>query len=302
MKKYYTISPIFNEGGIGSGFFSNYRIVLEKLIQFENQKNNGEYEDTVPYITWANTTFVDGFDPVIDYGNIVGGNMPINDEVNPFDYWFDQEIPYQLNVLPENIIKSPLNRNNFIDHREHYFNNVPFLNVQQLIDKKYITPKQYILDKVNDIYEKEFKNEIVLGIMARGSEFNFWHNPEYGYVTIDDYLKNIENILNKHPEITKLFIVSDETEYVEKISNKFPNSYFIPGVFRRTDETDEYLQRVPCWMNVSKKRENHCRLLGEEAIIQTKLLAKSNYLFGRLSGLICGAVLWNENIKEVFKI
>jgi hypothetical protein len=41
MKKYYTISPIFNEGGIGSGFFSNYRIVLEKLIQFENQKIMG---------------------------------------------------------------------------------------------------------------------------------------------------------------------------------------------------------------------------------------------------------------------
>jgi hypothetical protein len=55
-------------------------------------------------------------------------------------------------------------------------------------------------------------------------------------------------------------------------------------------------------MNVSTKRNDHCKLLGEETIIQTKLLGKCDYLFGRLSGVFAGAVLWNENIKKVFKI
>jgi hypothetical protein len=76
----------------------------------------------------------------------------------------------------------------------------------------------------------------------------------------------------------------------------------MPNIFRRTDETDEYINRVHCWPNVSTKRPDHCKLLGEETIIQTKLLGKCDYLFGRLSGVFAGAVLWNENIKKVFKI
>lgn len=33
-----------------------------------------------------------------------------------------------------------------------------------------------------------------------------------------------------------------------------------------------------------------------------KLLGKCDYLFGRHCGLIAGAVLWNENIKDVIII
>jgi hypothetical protein len=111
-----------------------------------------------------------------------------------------------------------------------------------------------------------------------------------------------QKILLENPEITKLFIVSEDMNYINELHKAFPDSYFIPNVFRRTDETDEYINRVHCWPNVSTKRPDHCKLLGEETIIQTKLLGKCDYLFGRLSGVFAGAVLWNENIKKVFKI
>lgn len=298
MKKYYSISPIFNEGGIGSGFFSNYRIVLEKLIEF-NETN----KDGVPYINWANTTFVDGFDPVIEYGNVISNdNMIIDDTNNPFDEWFDQEIPYNEPKESCEIIKYPIQRNMRIDHSENYFNNIDFLKYQQYIDKLYIKPKKYILDKIDDIYEKEFKNEIVLGVMARGSEYNFWHGDIYGVYNVDDYANKINEILISHTQITKIFIVSDETYYVEKLNEIFPSSYYVPNIFRRTDESDEYIHKVPCWMNLSKKRKDHCKLLGEETIIQTKLLSKCNILFGRKCGILAGAILWNENIKELITL
>ena len=296
MKKYYSISPIFNPNGIGSGFFSNYRIVLEKLIWF-NENTNG----LMPYINWANTTFVDGFNPIIENGNIVGGDMVIDDTNNPFDLWFDQDNPYASNVPLEDIIISPIDRTMVIDHTNHYFN-TPELLKQQEIDKLYVKPKQYILDKIDEIYEKEFKGHVVLGVMARGSEYNYWHGNIYGIFGTEDYIKEIKKILEDKPEITKLFIVSDETEYVTAIHEAFPSSYFMKNIFRRTDETIEYINRVPCWMNVSTKRENHCKLLGEETIIQTKLLGKCDYLFGRRCGILAGAILWNENIKELFTL
>jgi hypothetical protein len=55
-------------------------------------------------------------------------------------------------------------------------------------------------------------------------------------------------------------------------------------------------------MNLSDKRPHHRRLLGEETIIQTKLLAKCNILFGRKSGVLCGSILWNENIKKLITL
>lgn len=297
MKKFYNISPIFNEGGIGSGFFSNYRIVLEKLIQFHESNFN-----SVPYINWANTTFVEDFNPIIDNGSVVGGEMPIDDTNNPFDYWFDQEIPYNYEKGDVEILNYPTQRNMYIDHSKNYFDDPSSLKRQQIIDKLYIKPKKYIIDKVNEIYENNFKNENVLGVMARGSEYNFWHGDIYGKYGVIDYERKINEILENNPEITKLLIVSDETEYVEKLHKLFPSSYFMPNIFRRTDETDEYINKVPCWMNVSKKRNNHCRLLGEETIIQTKLLSKCNILFGRKSGILAGAVLWNENINKLITL
>ena len=124
----------------------------------------------------------------------------------------------------------------------------------------------------------------------------------YGVFDINDYIREIRKVLEERPEITKLFIVSEDTDYIELLTKEFPNSYHVPGVFRRTDETMEYVNRVHCWPNVSTKRENHCKLLGEEVIIQTKLMGKCKYLFGRLSGVFTGAVLWNENLKEVIQI
>lgn len=295
-KTFYSISPICHSGGIGSGFFSNYRVCLDKLIHFY-QMNRTEKV----FINWANTTFVEEFNPIVSYGEIIGGEMPIDDSKNPFNHWFEQENPYELDVPIDNIIISDMERPRNIDHSIDYFNH-PSLKLQQFVDRKYIKIKESIQQKVDSIYQEHLDGHTVLGVMLRGSEFNYYHGDFYGHQNIESYISSIKKILLGNPQITKLFIVSDETEYVNKTSDAFPSSYFIPNIFRRTDETDEYIKRVTCWMNVSKKRENHCKLLGEETIIQTKLLSKCDYLFGRHCGIIAGAVLWNENIKKTFRL
>jgi hypothetical protein len=282
MNSFYNISPTNHGWGFGYGFFSNYRICLEQLIL---HYESGGIE--IPYINWGKTTWVEGFNPF--------ESEVCNSNENPFNWWFDQQIP----DLSDNIKycrSSP--RPDIIDHAQHYFNKPNELNRQQLVDKLYIKPKVHIINEINRIYEKEFIGHVVLGVMARGSEYNFRH-PMYGIFEIKDYIKEIEKTLKKYPEITKIFIVSEESEYVDEIAKAFPNSYYMPDAFRRTDETMEYVNRVHCWCNVSTKRENHCQKLGEEVIIQTKLLGKSNYLFGRFCGILAGAVLWNENLKNV---
>ena len=287
MKTYSLITPTKHGWGYGYGFFSNYRICLTELIHHHETSNI-----EIPYISWANTTWVEEINP---FENKIGPS-----DINPFDFWFDQPIINKDDVVKLNTLH-PHNYETIIDHSQHYFDNQFELNRQQSIDKLYIKPKQFILDKVNEIYDTEFKGHVVLALMARGTEYNV-HHPMYGVFGVEDYIKEVKRILEEYPEITKLFLVSEDMEYIDTLTKSFPNSYFIPNVFRRTDETMEYINHVHCWPNVSKKRENHCRLLGEEVIIQAKLMGKSDYLFGRFSGMLAGAVLWNENIKKVFKI
>jgi hypothetical protein len=262
--------------------FSNYRLVLDQLIYYHYHQDTS----IKPYITWQNTTWVNNFNPFLK-------DICDSDE-NPFDRWFDQEIPNNnCNIHCLSGFQSHIN------HGLHYFNDIENLTIQQNIDKIYLKPKEHIVNKINDIYNSEFKDNVVLGIMARGSEYKYYHSC-YGVKTIDDYIEEINKILILKPEINKIYIVSDETEYINKINSEFKNVYFLPNVFRRTDESDEYISIVHCWMNVSDKRSNHTKILGEECIIQTKLLGKCDYLLGIHSGIFAGAILWNENIKEIF--
>jgi hypothetical protein len=187
-----------------------------------------------------------------------------------------------------------------INHSQDYFYDKSSLDKQREINNKYLKIKQPILDKIDDIYKNELSGHTVLGVIARGCEFHH-HHPNYGVYTIYEYINSIKEILEKNPQITKLFLVSEDSNYIKLLKESFPNSYFLPDVFRRTDETLDYMNRVFLWPNVSTKRKNQNKLLGEETIIQTKLLGKCDYLFGIHSGVFAGAVLWGENIKEIFK-
>lgn len=287
MSKYSIISPTKHGWNYGYGFFSNYRICLEELISHHESGN----EET-PYISWANTTWVETINPF--------ENKVTPSDINPFDFWFDQptitsEDTSTLNKYPPSIYGT------LIDHAQHYFDNPTELKRQQTIDNLYIKPKQYIVDKIDKIYKDEFEGYTVLGLMARGTEYNL-HHPMYGVFGVQDYINEVNKILKENKEITKIFIISEDMEYIDAISKAFPESYFIPDVFRRTDEPMDYINRVHCWPNVSTKREEHCKLLGEEVIIQAKLMGKCDYLFGRLSGMLAGGVLWSENIKKVYQI
>jgi len=285
MKKFLRISPVDGMGGFGSGFFSNYRIIINDLVIHNRTKN-----ELIPYIDWGDTAWVEGYNPFIDTNLIKNGN--------PFDLWFEQIIPNENDIVYEHDL---FGRHTIVNHSIDYFNDKTQLNEQKMVDEKFLKLKKHIINKIDLIYEKEFKNEIVLGVIARGCEHNY-HHPNYGIYSINDYITEIKNILNKNPEITKLFLVSEDSNYINILKEEFPKSYFISDIFRRTNETIEYMNSVYLWPNVDRKRVNQNELLGEETIIQTKLLGKCDYLFGKHSGVFCGGILWGEKIKKICKI
>lgn len=286
MKTYIEFNPCVATKSFGSGFFSNYRVVLDLLMA------NEEHMDAKPYINWSDTVWVDGFNP---YCNILPPK-----KYNPFDLWFDQEIP-----LDSDIIKQPqiIISHTQIDHKLDYFNDKVSLQKQRATEMKYIKLKDNLKIKIDEIFDKEFKGNTTLGIVARGCEFSHYHS-EYGVFTIQDYIREIKSILSKNKQINKLFFVSEDSGYIQALKDAFViyDHYYLPDAFRRTDESLDYMKKICLWPNVSDKRENQNKLLGEEVIIQTKLLGKCDYLFGSHNGIFAGAVLWGDNIKDIYKL
>lgn len=76
------------------------------LIEFHKQKT-----DKIPYISWKNTTWVEDFNPF-------KSKICLSQE-NPFDWWFDQEIPSEIDII-ETGPKQPV-PGSIIDHSKHYF-------------------------------------------------------------------------------------------------------------------------------------------------------------------------------------
>lgn len=286
MKNYSIIVPNRKEFGwtYGYGFFSNYRICLEDLIDHHEKKKNA-----LPYISWKNTLWVESINP---WENKIDPS-----DINPFDFWFDQDIPTTEDTCTNS--SYPVSSyGNIIDHGQHYFDEPDQLKRQQLVDRLYIKPKQFIIDKVNRIFKQEFEGYKVLGLVARGTE-NILHHPQYGTFGIEDYINYVKAYLQENKDIDKVYIVSEDSHWVEALHKALPNSYFVPDVFRRTDETMEYMNRVHCWPCVSNKRKNQAQLLGEEIILQAKLLGKCQHLAGKHGGIMAGGVLWSENTEKV---
>lgn len=257
----------------GWGFFSNYFRVLTHIKASISQ-------ELEPWVDLRNTAFV--YNPYTDL-------VPV-DPPNPWDWWFDQS-----SLGDSNLIDVYCNYNEF-DHSSRLWGR-PDIPILREIANKHIKIKGYILDQIDKIFNCEFKNKTILGVMARGCEMNHGH-PEFGNQTIETWILKIKEVLNEK-KIDRIFIVTEDSHYLPIFEQNFDNIFYL-DVFRRTDETLEYVNQNILWAILNTKRENHCRLLGEECLIQALLLGKCDYLIGKQCGTTNAAIFYSENLKDVY--
>jgi hypothetical protein len=267
----------------GSGFFGNFFTILSNIIGHEN---SGYY----PYVNINKSVWANGYDPRYDLS-------PPENADNPWDWWFDQPIP----KTDDNIHYLPFVGNAYFPANTKVWgrNDIPYA---KSVSDKYIKIKDHILEKINDFYEKNLKNEIVLGIMARGAEMGICH-PEYGNQGINDWINETKKIISLHPKITKIFLVTEESYYVEEFKKEFDNLIYMTDVYRRTTESLEDIVNFSLLYCLVTPREDHKKLLGEECLIQAKLLSMSDYLSVKQCGTSSAAIFFaDNNLKNVFYI
>jgi len=269
---------ILPEGGYG--FFSNYFRILSFLVEIDKR-------GLEPWVDWRNTAFVEGYNPFEDK------RPPINPD-NPWDWWFEQTPLGN----KDRLIKIECDCGT-LNHEIRFWKREG-MEPYKFVNNKYAKIRKHLLDRVDMIFNTEFKNNVVLGVMARGCEMNKGH-PERGNQTIETWTDKTKEVLNKYQNINKIFVVTEDSHYLPIFDNMFDNIFYLDNVFRRTDETLEYMLNYPLWPCIDTKRPNQCRLLGEETIIQALLLSKCDYLIVKQCGVSSGAIFWaGDNLKNVF--
>ena len=136
--------------------------------------------------------------------------------------------------------------------------------------KKYFSPSVEINEIVNNmkqLYKLNFENICVL--FYRGNDKNI----ETKTADYDEYLDHANQIITQNPEI--LFLIqSDETEFIEFMTNKFPHNSFY---FK-----DEIRHMKKCNDTVDKKMKSQNYEFSKKYLAITIIMSKCKFI-------ICGS-------------
>lgn len=284
-KRYYIIS----RSAKGAGFFSNYMWVLGHVI----------FARKLGYI------------PVVDmenYPTLYSEEVPVYGEKNAWNYYFENVGKISLEeayasgryVMGQDM---PLHK-----YEEKYcVGNYRFPTKKAAAYYSPVIEKNLVL-KINltDQFEKEWNSRVskedkVLGIHVRGTDMkNHLGHPVPAAVRT--YLDRARKILSQNPEITKVFLATDECDVKESFENAFENTkwkLFMNEAFRIWDTGEDKRTGIH-ETKIAKPRALHKYLMGKEVLQDAWFLAKCDYLLCGHSNISNVAILWNNNqFKQV---
>jgi hypothetical protein len=263
----------FGRPSESSGFYSNYFSVLSTIRQVVEQ-------DLTPLINTTNSWF----NPTCDFKE----DVVTDPSINPWDWWFEQDLQ-EGNITPIGIERK------FIFHNPSHFLTHTDLPYFRTLADKYCKIRSHILQEEEELHKWFLKGKTTLGILARGTEM-LQHHKEYPKVGPQDWPGVIKFCLEQHPDVDNLFLVSDDVEIVKNILIAYPQVRFLSHYFRSSVQDKESFQNAnePWWLHSPNGNPDHRRRLGEECLIQARLLARCQYFVGAYSGVTNAAHFFNN--------
>lgn len=150
---------------------------------------------------------------------------------------------------------------------------------------KYIHPKPFIQEKVDDFADKNFKNKYVIGVHYRGTD-KVLEAPRVAY---EEMAKKVKEIVHKKQTADYIvFVATDEAPFLEYMKNEHPHNI----VWWDSVRSDNH-KPVHKYPTVSPYK------LGEDAIMDCLLLAESDTLVRTASNLSLWSGYFNPKMKIV---
>tara|TARA_E500000331_G_C17241489_1_gene707179 strand:- start:464 stop:1261 length:798 start_codon:yes stop_codon:yes gene_type:complete len=202
----------------------------------------------------------------------------------------DNDITYEYFEHYNNIqnieIKYPINY-----HWRYQFVNYSKLDYNIIIPliKKYFSPSKNIQDIINNIEKKyNLVYENICTLFYRGND----KNRETKICGYDAYFKYANEIIKNNPNI--LFLIqSDETEFIEFMTEKFPNNSFY---FK-----DEIRHMKKCDDTVDIKMKDTNKEFSKYYLAITIIMSKCKYIICGSGNCSIWIMFYRENCKNVIQ-
>lgn len=203
------------------GFFSNCSVRLYYIISVYN------YRKRIPDIVYSNKQF-SWYKTEEEKEN--------NTDIT-FNYFLKNEcVNLDINYETLNEVKFHYN-DQFIN-----YNNINFKKIKNFIDKYFsISPNiEKIISDMEIKYNEYLNNyEDIAVLFYRGND----KATETNLCTYSDYVFYADVLLKKNPNI-KFLLQSDETEFLEFMSEKYPNSFYFNDEIRHMNKCNSTVDKV----------------------------------------------------------
>jgi len=254
---------------VGGGVFSKFMISIQSILS--------NIKEGLIDIDSAKSIYID-----IDRVSLRShtANKQVIGDNNPFNYILDQKESH-----PFTLIKG-LPKPVYTD----LFNN-PDITLLKKIGKQ--------LKIHNNIIPNPNVDKNTLGIHIRLTDMNISHAHDYGWVSFDDYLSQIDIILNNHPNIKKIFVASDNDESIEKLKKYYRNIIYYNVSNRSVKENDT---NVSVQYQTFLRANANSEFLWRDSFLECLTLAKCGILLKRVSNLNNTSVIFSDSITKVYNL
>lgn len=197
-------------------------------------------------------------------------------DTNIWELYFDQP-----QYTPEQVVK---------ESRIHYHPSLfmpPTLRQEyNNILKKHLKIKPHILEKANAFEEQYFKGHKVLGVHVRSGDL---HDRPYLPFT---YYKHKTDIYLEKENYTKIFVTSDQQHSIDNFKKEYGDMVIEYPTFRYPPEGSNYYIIHP----EIDIRPNAGYLRGEDILIESLLLSKTDFLFKTTSNVSTFTLIYNPDL------
>lgn len=277
--KYYVI--IRSEGG--AGFFSNYFWVMGHVAFAEKM----------------------GYIPVVDmenYPTLYSEEEPVDGTNNAWNYYFENIGNLGLDEVYASG-RYVIGKDKYLTKYAEKYSMFPYRYPSERmiayyapIIKKNLRIKQSLVNEYKrEWIEKTSGSNNILGIHIRGTDMknNLGHPMP---APVSEYIRRTHEMLEKHPDISRIFLATDENEVKEAYEREFEGSaatLFMNEAFRAWD--DGQMKKTGLHeMKIDNPRPRHKYLLGKEVLRDAWFLSRCQYLLCGHSNITNVAILWNE--------
>lgn len=168
---------------------------------------------------------------------------------------------------------------------KNYNKELDIVTANQLL-QKYIVPLKDIAVEVNSFFDKELKGGNTLGVHYRNTD----KKSEAPPVTYEYALKNIDECFIRKPLLERVFITSDDKEFIEFMKNSHISSkvVFRNDSFRSNDGTA-----------IHERFDLNKYDINKDAIVNMLILTKCSFIIKTASILSSCSLLFNPEIPFI---